>query len=90
MTPKLRGVHGSLAKLRHALEEDADKLATRIETADTRRQNVFAASHGAVANVERDLREVEQFLNEMDKTNGGDPLDASVSPHPRSSEVAGR
>lgn len=91
MTPKLRGVRSSLDKLKHALEADADKLAARIEGADVRRASVFEASHGAVATVERDLKDVEELLNDLEKSNGG-PLDESYSDvaHPRSSDVASR
>lgn len=93
MTPKLRGVRASMDKLRHALEHDADKLASRIEAADARRVATFEASHSAVAAVERDLKEVEEFVSDLEKSNGG-PLDDSsnsvVHLSPRSSEVASR
>lgn len=92
MTPKLRGVRASMDKLRHALEHDADKLATRVEAADARRVAAFDASHGVIATVERDLKEVEEFVSELEKSNGG-PLDeskSSVVHLPRSSEVASR
>lgn len=91
MTPKLRGVRASMDKLRHALEADADRLAARIETADAKRVAVFDASHGVLSGVERDLKEVEDFIDEMEKTNGGPTLDdSSESSAPRSSEVAQR
>lgn len=78
-------------KLRHALDRDADKLATRIEAADAKRETVFAASHGIVAGVEKDLKEVEDFVADLESSNGG-PLDdsSSVVRLPRSSEVQSR
>ena len=91
MTPKIRGVRASMDKLRHSLNADAEKLAARIEEADAKRVAVFDASHGAVAAVERDLKEVEDFVSELEKTNGGPTLDDSgESSAPRSSEVAQR
>jgi hypothetical protein len=92
MTPKLRGVRASMDKLRHALEVDAEKLTTRIESADAKRNAVFTASHGVLDGVERDLKEVEDFMSDMEKSNGGPTLDGSEesSSVPRSSEVASR
>jgi hypothetical protein len=94
MTPKLRGVRASMDKLRHALETDADKLAARIESADARRESVFAASNGAVASVERDIKDVEELLSDMERSNGSPLSDSeessNVVAHPRSSEVASR
>lgn len=95
MTPKLRGVRASMDKLRHALETDADKLSSRIQAADARRGAVFEASHGVLDGVERDLKEVEDFVTDMEGSNGGPPTSADSSesseqPRPRSSEVAGR
>lgn len=95
MTAKLRGVRASLDKLRHNVDMDADKLATRIESADAKRVAVFDASHGAVANVERDLKEVEDLISDLGSSNGGPTSDgyvesSNVVEHPRSSEVAGR
>ncbi len=96
MTPKLRGVRASMDKLRHALETDADKLAARIEAADGKRSSVFEGSNKALAVVERDLKEVEDYIDELEKSNGGPMLDGSaessdnVVVHPRSSEVASR
>lgn len=91
MTPKLRGIRASMDKLRHALEADADKLASRIEAADIKRAQVFEASHGALNAVERDIKDVEELLSDMEKSNGG-PLEESLNvvAHPRSSEVASR
>jgi hypothetical protein len=94
MTAKLRGVRASLDKLRHAVDHDADKLAARIESADAKRASVFEASHGAVAGVERDLREVEELLSDLEKSNGPPSSGGSEEPsnvaHLRSSEVAQR
>lgn len=94
MTAKLRGVRASLDKLRHNVDLDADKLATRIETADAKRVAVFDASHGAVANVERDLKEVEDLLTDLGTSNGaptgGYEESSNVAVSPRSSEVANR
>jgi hypothetical protein len=81
-------------KLRHALEQDADRLATRIETADAKREAVFEASNSVLAAVERDLKDVEEFTAEMEKSNGGPTLDDSSESSKvvglRSSEVASR
>lgn len=96
MTPKLRGVRASMDKLRHALETDAEKLSARIEKADAKRSAVFDASHGVLTSVERDLKEVEDFVSDMEKSNGGPQLDDSEESSnvtelpPRSSEVASR
>lgn len=95
MTPKLRGVRASMDKLRHALETDAEKLTTRIEAADARRETTFASSHGVLAEVERDLKEVEEFIGDLGKTNGSPFSDGSEKPSDavtwlRSSEVAQR
>jgi hypothetical protein len=83
-------------KLRHAIEDDADKLASRIEAADARRSVVFGASHAAMTGVERDLKEVEDYLSELERnhnggpTSGADDSSESSAPAPRSSEVANR
>ncbi len=94
MTPKLRGIRASLDKVRHALESDADKLAARLENVDARRKAVFEATNGAVDSVERDIKEVEELITDMERGNGA-PLDdfgeqSNVVAHPRSSEVASR
>ncbi len=92
MTPKLRGVRASMDKLRHALDRDAEKLAARIDAADVKREVVFEASHGIVASVERDLKDVEDFVSDLENSNGGPLDDSSSVVHlpPRSSEVTGR
>ncbi len=78
-------------KLKHALDRDADKLASRIDAADAKRETVFAASHGVVASVERDLKEVEEFVADLENSNGGPLEDSSSVVHlPRSSEVQSR
>ncbi len=93
MTPKLRGVRASMDTLRHALEQDSDKLSARIEDADIRRAAAFDASHKVLASVERDLKDVEEFVLDLEKSNGS-PLDESSKNdgvvHLRSSEVASR
>lgn len=85
LTPKLRGVTERLRRLQYDLETDADKLTSRIEAADARRETVFKKSHETVAQAHASLDEVDQFITELDRSNSGNPLE-NESP-PRSSEV---
>lgn len=82
MTPKFRGVASAFAKLQHNLDHDAEKLTAKIETADARRQAVFAKSHEKLDATHKELDGIDEFLEAMDKTNAG-PLDGQ----PRSSDL---
>lgn len=90
MTPKFRGVSEALAKLRHSLDHDADKLVKRIEDADARRDAVFAKSHKTLDTAHQGLDDINKFIDDLERSNQGPPLDdsASGSSGPRSTEVA--
>jgi hypothetical protein len=83
MTPKFKGVASALAKLQHNLDADATKLTARIDSADQRRETVFAKSHASVAAAHAELDGIDDFITELDKTNAG-PLDGQG---PRSSDL---
>jgi hypothetical protein len=98
MTPKFRGVPSALAKLQHSLDADAEKLFTRIERANQRREEVFKKSHASLDAADGVLDDVEKFFDNMEGSNGGpsgssdeesEEQQAKTAP-PRSSEVASR
>ncbi len=94
MLPAVRGLASSLAKLKSAVEDDAKRLQSRIDTAAVRADRAFQGSHGALDALEGGVKEVEDFISGLERSNGGDPLDSSEEPSnvsklpPRSSEVA--
>jgi len=91
MTPKIRGVRPMLDKLKEAMAADVDKLAVRIVETDTMRTETFKASHAALDDTQSGLKEVRDYLEDLKKSNGGDPLDSeeqSGVTAPRSSDVA--
>jgi hypothetical protein len=87
MTPRFRSITEALKKLQHNLDSDAQKLMQRIETADSRRETVFARSHATVAAAHTQLDDVDNFINELERSNQG-PLEQDSAPAPRSSEVS--
>ena len=83
VTPDFKGVAGKLAKLQHNLQHDSEKLSERIDSADQRRETVFAKSHATVDATHRELDGIDNFLSDLEKTNAG-PLDGQG---PRSSDL---
>jgi hypothetical protein len=86
MTPKLAGLTSAMAKLRHTVEAGADKLAARIEGANTHSAAAFQKAHVVLDNTEKDVSEIEEFIASLEGSNGAPagPLDDSSA----SSEVA--
>jgi hypothetical protein len=86
MTPKLAGLTSAMAKLRHTVETEADKLAARIEGANTHSAAAFQKAHVVIDGTERDVSEIEAFIASLEGSNGAPagPLDGSSV----SSEVA--
>lgn len=80
MTPALRGVPAALDKLRHKLDAEAEKLANRIEGANVRSDNAFAKSHKILDSADEGLKEIEQYVTDLERSNSGEL--------PRSSTVA--
>jgi hypothetical protein len=77
MTPKFKGIADRMAKLRFNLDADAEKLAEKIDHVDAKRVTVFDKSHKTVDGAHQELEGIDQFIDELDRTN--DP--------PRSSEL---
>ena len=95
MTPKLRGVTEAMRKLKSFAEDEGNKLAAKVEQIGPDLQVAFKSSHDVVDGLRRDVQEMVEFVEDVKRSNGGDPLDASdeqsnVVAHPRSSEVAQR
>ena len=79
MTPKLRGLASAMAKLKHDVEVEADKLISRVEDTGQASQAAFAKSHQILDETRRDVADIEEFIASMVGSNGGPsgPLDGS-------------
>lgn len=79
MTPKLAGLTSAMAKLRHTVETEADKLTSRIEGANMHSAAAFQKAHVVLDNTEKDVTEIESFIASLEGSNGspGGPLDGS-------------
>jgi hypothetical protein len=86
MTPKLAGVAQAFSLLKHNIENDADELLQRINSANDRRQGVKDKSHTALDSANNGMKDIEDFLEAMEGTNGSP--NSSASSAPRSSNVA--
>lgn len=82
MTPKLAGLTSAMAKLRHTVETEADKLTARIEGANTHSAAAFQKAHVVLDSTEKDVSEIEEFIASLAGSNGAPvgPLDASSVP----------
>ena len=78
VTPKLKGIAGAMAKLQHGLDDRADKLLARIESADQRSDAAFKKAHGTLDAAEAAVADVEEFVAGLEGSNGG-PLSGSDS-----------
>lgn len=76
MTPKLQGVLQSFSLLKHNVEADAEKLANRVQTADSKRKQLFAGAHDTLGKLDSDMKDIEDFLGAIEGSNGG-PLESS-------------
>ena len=96
MTSNLRGTLESLKKLKSFVDDESKKLDTVIADAHTEVPVAFAAAHATVKGIRGTVGEITEYLDELKKSNGGDPLDDSDQGSnvsklpPRSSEVAQR
>jgi hypothetical protein len=86
MTPKLAGVAQAFNLLKHNIEADAEELLQRINTANDRRASVKDKSHSALDTANNGMKDIEDFLESMEGTNGSP--NSSASSAPRSSNVA--
>ena len=76
MTPKVQGIASAMAKLRHNLDDRAEKLLTRIENVDKRGATAFGKAHGNLDASEASLADVEKFVADLEDSNGA-PSDGS-------------
>lgn len=71
--PNLQGVGPALAKLQHAIEADASKFLTDVETAHARKDASFAKAQGKLTEARAALTEVDKFIDDLDKATNGNP-----------------
>ena len=96
MTQNLRGTLESMKKLKSFVDDESKKLDAAIADAHAEVPVAFKAAHTAVSGIRGTVGEITEYLDELKKSNGGDPLDDSEQQSnvsklpPRSSEVAGR
>ena len=87
MTPKVHGLAGALSKLHHGLDQRAEKLLQRIESANERSDAAFKAAHAKLDAADAAMADVETFIEGLEKTNGGPSLgDSRESSAPHSGE----
>jgi hypothetical protein len=70
MTPKLAGIASAMAKLNHNLDDRADKLLTRIASADARGAAAFEKAHATIDTAEAAVADVEAFVKSLEGSNG--------------------
>jgi hypothetical protein len=89
MTPNLRGTLESLKKLKSFVDDESLKLDAVIANAVTEVPVAFKAAHDTVRGMRGTVNEINEYLGELKKSNGADPLeDSQDGSAPRSSEVA--
>lgn len=66
MSP-LQGVGQKLSKLKHAAEFDAQKLASRIDALESRKDAAVQKSNTLLDGHERDVADIETFVTEMEQ-----------------------
>lgn len=92
MTSNLRGTLESLKKLKSYVDDESVKLDAVIAEAVVEVPVAFKAAHDTVSGMRGTVNEINEYLSELKKSNGGDPLDdfkSNVTSLPRSSDVAG-
>jgi hypothetical protein len=79
MTPKLQGLASAMAKLKHDVEFEADKLLARVQDASAASAGAFAKSHQVLDATKKDVADIEEFIASMVGSNGAPagPLDVS-------------
>lgn len=81
MIAKLGGIKKALSMLEHNIDKETDGLMNQIEAASVKTSDVFketrAKVDARVANVQGQLKEVHEFLDGLEKSNGGPTLDDS-------------
>lgn len=81
MNTKLQGLAQRADKLFFRMEGHADKFGARLDAMETRGDKVFARSHAALDERESHLKDIEGFVNELERaTNGGPTLGSDGSP----------
>jgi hypothetical protein len=75
MIAKLGGIKKALSMLENDIDKETDGLMNQIEAASVKTSAVFketrAKVDARVANVHGQLKEVHEFLDGLEKTNGG-------------------
>src|SRR5258708_881517 len=69
MTPTLSGLTSAMAKLRHTIETEADKLAVRIEGANAHGAAAFQKADVVLDSTEKDVAEIEEFIASLAGSN---------------------
>lgn len=72
--PNLAGVTGAFDKMRHGIEDRAQKFMNRIEAVDARADAVFKKGDDKLDAHHESLKEVDGFLDQLDVAvgNGGE------------------
>lgn len=94
MTPKLRALSSAMAKLKHDVEFEADKLSARVENVSDASKSAFAKSHQILDATKRDVEEIEEFIESMIGSNGapgplGDSSESSEQVKPEELTING-
>jgi len=69
MTPKLSRLDMRLRDLKSKVDHRADELLERVDRAESRSDAAFDKAHHSLDKHEADLREIEDFVGQVD--NGG-------------------
>jgi hypothetical protein len=77
--PNLAGVTSAFDKLRHGIEDRAQKILSRVESVDAKADHVFAGAHEKLDAHEDGLRQIDGYLSDLDKVGNGSPEDSSES-----------
>lgn len=81
ISPTLRGLGSKLAKFKHDVELDAEKLSIDIDAAATETTATFTGAAKVLDGHRKDLEDVKAFVAEVAQaTNGGPPLDTPAPP----------
>jgi hypothetical protein len=73
MTSPLQGIGQKLKKLKHDAELDANKLGQRIDAVAARKDAAITGANKAVDGQETDIKDIEDFVTDIEKATNGPP-----------------
>lgn len=88
MARDMRSLASAVAMFKHESDVEAEKLFDRMDGVRVRRDRALGKTHAHIDAEERSIGDVESFVADLERSNGGPPLDDSPPPSASSAPSA--